>query len=120
MICTQLGKIPLQNPCLESPNLSPFGWIHSLSIEGVNDSDAMVGPPPSPTTTLLGMLNILNPLNLKVLKLQYANEIIVPFTCCPYSVPTVSLQYPYNIPTSSYSALKSNIPLKLNSVITPP
>ena len=33
------------------------------------------------------------------------------------AVPTTSLQYPYNIPTTSYSALKSNIPLKLNSTL---
>ena len=25
-----LNKIPLQNPCLESPNLSPFGWVYSV------------------------------------------------------------------------------------------
>ena len=30
-IPTALGKIPLQNPCLESPNLSPFGEIHRFN-----------------------------------------------------------------------------------------
>ena len=60
-----------------------------------------VGPPPSPTTTLFGLLNLFNPLNLKVLKLQYVNEIIVPYTYGPYTVPTASLLHPYGIPTSS-------------------
>ena len=60
-----------------------------------------VGPPPSPTTTLFGLSNIYNPLNLKVLKLQYVNEIIVPYTYGPYTVPTASLLHPYSIPTAS-------------------
>ena len=61
----------------------------------------MFGPPPSPTTTLFGLLNIFNPLNLKVLKLQYVNEIIVSYTYGPYTVPTASLLHPYSIPTAS-------------------
>ena len=60
-----------------------------------------VGPPPSPTTTLFGLSNIYNPLNLKVLKLQYVNEIIVSYTYGPYTVPTASLLHPYSIPTAS-------------------
>ena len=60
-----------------------------------------VGPPPSPTTTLFGLLNIYNPLNLKVLKLQYVNEIIVPYTYGPYTVPTASLLHPYGVPMVS-------------------
>ena len=55
----------------------------------------MFGPPPSPTATLFGLSNIYNPLNLKVLKLQYVNEIIVPYTYGPYTVPTASLPHPY-------------------------
>ena len=60
-----------------------------------------IGPPPSPTTTLWGLLNTSDPLNLKVLKLQYVNEIIVPYTYGPYTVPTASLLHPYSIPTAS-------------------
>ena len=60
-----------------------------------------VGPPPSPTTTLFDLSNIYNPLNLKVLKLQYVNEIIVSYTYGPYTVPTASLLHPYSIPTAS-------------------
>ena len=60
-----------------------------------------VGPPPSPTTTLFGLSNIYNPLNLKVLKLQYVNEIIVPYTYGPYTLPTASLLHHYGIPTAS-------------------
>ena len=61
----------------------------------------MFGPPPSPTTTLFGLSNIYNPLNLKVLKLQYVNEIIVPYTYGPYTVPTASLLHPYGVPMVS-------------------
>ena len=88
-----------------------------------------VGPPPSPTTTLFGLSNIFNPLNLKVLKLQYVNEIIVIYTYGPYSVPTVSLRrpysvpmlslrYPYSIPTASLCSLFFPYILSL-SVLTP-
>ena len=60
-----------------------------------------VGPPPSPTTTLFDLSNIYNPLNLKVLKLQYVNEIIVSYTYGPYTVPTASLLHPYGVPMVS-------------------
>ena len=71
----------------------------------------MFGPPPSPTTTLFGLSNIFDPLNLKVLKLQYANEIIVRYINCPYRVPRVSLRYPYSIPMASL--------LRPYSILTP-
>ena len=74
-------------------------------------------PPPSPTTTLFGLLNIFNPLNLKVLTLQYVNEIIVLYRYCPYSIPT--LHHPYGVPTASLSYTYSIPIASLGSVFTP-